>query len=440
MRVARQWFLPLVACILAAGWFGMFGHLFTGGTARPIDVIAAAIFGLAMLGGIAGAYANANRIIRMAERGELRTGLLWKRDREWMEPKRPDSEAVSTPSRGRGGRPGSGFLILWVVITLLCLVAATYFQLHRDGATSTVAQGGEKGPVAGKVTYAEFVEQVKAEPSPCAPLLAGSGKLAQSADRQALNRALKQALLCKIRRPSYQRAKASRDHAFLLDKGQPFPEEGLIRRLRLRLAELRPVPEGVSVLPVPAAKQPPAIDGSVDAQEWQGALELPVRRTRILVRLLADRERLYLALSVPEETQQHNYSSLQVIWHEGLSPWLEEAYQFVYGQGYANSGCRISPLKWPDPPLPGGFSKEERWKGFRLNECGLFTSSRGASSLSPHRVYEYALDRAEAGLPAGHPFPLRLVVETAPQQQGQRSYIGPLNPHGKGWSVWLYLP
>ncbi len=450
LRQARPWIAGVAALLLTGVWYSIFGDLLQGETRDRTGQIMGAVFGFFFIAGFVLFLRNLDRVIRLAESGKLpvhrESPASTRREAEERRP-----ELAPTPRRTRTAG-GGGIPFGWILVVLICVAAAAYVQFggggkNREatpGSTSRQTQTGQRSRATTvpprQEAWQAFAERVRAEPSPCPVLLARMEEFSRSGDAATLNQALREALECKIRRPSYQEAKAARDRRYLLDLGQPFPEERLIRRLRDRLAQLRPVPEGVEPLAVPEAGKAPLIDGAIGEAEWRGALEIPVEGTRSRLRLLADGERLYLALSVPEETREDNYSSLQVIWHQGLSPWLREAYQFVYGRGYANSGCRISDVKWPGPPPPGGFPAEERWKGFRLNECGLFTGSRGASSLAPHRIYEFSLERGEAGLPSGHPFPLRLVVETAPGEEGRRNYIGPMRPFGEGWSRWVTLP
>ncbi len=451
LRQARPWIAVIAALTLSGMWYAIFGDLLHGGGADRMGLVFGLIFGLFFVAGFVASLYNLERIIRLAESGRLpgreKQPLPGRGEEDIVRP-----ETAPPPRRRARSSGGGGIPIGWILLVVICVAAAAYIEFgagagdreSASGSASRQSQAGRQGrsttAPSREEAWQAFVERVRSEPSPCPVLLARMEQLVRADDVTALNRALREALECKIRRPSYQEAKAARDRLYLLDLGQPFPEERLIRRLRDRLVLLRAVPEGVEVRRVPAAVRPPVIDGKIGEKEWTGALEVPVRGTRVRLRLLADPQRLYLALSVPEENSADNYSSLQVIWHQGLSPWLKQAYQFVYGRGYANSGCRISGVKWPDPPPPGGFPRAERWKKYRLNECGLFTGSRGASSLSPYRIYEFSLDRHEAGLPSGHPFPLRLVVETAPGQERQRNYVGPLRPSGEGWTLWVSLP
>ncbi len=289
-----------------------------------------------------------------------------------------------------------------------------------------------------------LARQIGDSPSPCPELLAMEASLAHSNDRVTLERRLKEALLCKIQRPEYQLARAER----LLDLGPPFPEEAFIRTLRNRLAQMRPPPANTEIYKVPLVSTRPTVDGILQANEWSDALTLEPPGTRTRVLLIADRHRLYVAADVGDQTTPHPWNSLRLILHDQLSPWMDEEYVFVYGRGSVNSGCRISGVKWPDPP-PGGFSDQDRWKRYRLNECGLYHQARGNSTLQGHRMYEVSLDLEEAGIPHDHPFPLRLEIEDTPLESidpatgrrrfQHRRYIGTLSPNGDRWLIWLML-
>jgi len=378
-------------------------------------------------------------------------------------PRKPDIP-VTTPSRqtarvSRRTRRGSGITRLTIFALIGALViwqpwkreslpdlVMRLFKTAPDqaGTNETGTQTAESSRTSRVESYQTFSNQVENTPSPCANLLAMEYTLVQFGEQDQIDQRMKEALLCKIQRTDYQMAKTGR----LLDRGQPFPEERFIRALISRLTELRPPPGGLPIQTIPVIAMPPAIDGTITPGEWDGAitLDVPDSHTRIL--LAAHQDRLYLAADVRDETTSDAWDSLRLILHQHLSPWLDEEYIFVYGRGNVNSGCRISQVKWPHPPPPGGFPDAEGWKRYRLNECGLYHQVQGGSTFEDHRVYEVSLDLAETSIPQGHPFPLRLEIETAPEYSSDtatgkrrfshRNYLGPLRP-GNPWKIWLML-
>ncbi len=352
-------------------------------------------------------------------------------------------------SRPARPREEGSWLPLFLILVLGAL-AAWWMWPAREEAPRAPGRNAPKEKLLsdGEQAWRAFLEEVRAEPSPCPGLGDEVEKALEEGTAEVLHGLLRKALICKITRPSYQKAKADR-RWFLLDRGQPFPEEAMIRRLRDRLIEMRRPPEGTAVHPLPRLSRPPVIDGFIE-ETWEEALALPVPGTATRILLAADEKHLYLAADVADQTRKSPYDSLRLILHRGLSPWLSESYVFVYGEGYANSGCRISQVKWPGPPPPGGFPREERWKAFRLNECGLFAGKvKGGSRLGDHRQYELALDRKAAGILPGAAFPLGVEIERAPEEaidpksgrrrMIRRRYIGPLSPSG-GWEVWVRAP
>ncbi|RMG46018.1 MAG: hypothetical protein D6718_06215, partial [Acidobacteria bacterium] len=321
-------------------------------------------------------------------------GALWVWSQNGRPPAKPEMPARTSPSRpaGAGAVPAR--------------------SAERHGSSSSVHTA----------------------PGPCPGLADEIEEAIGGGERDRLDSALRKALTCKIQREDYAAYRRA-------ERGlQDFPEERWAQRIRTRLVSLRRPPSGTPAPPVPHLARPVTVDGIVRPGEWDGAAALPVPETATRVFLGDDGERLLVAADVPEEITPGGFDSLRLVLHPGLSSWQSEEYLFVYKDGTASTGCRISAVRWPGEPPPGGFAGPDRWKNFRLNECGLYGPPEAASRLEGHRAYELAIPWRDIGVEAGAAFALALEIETDPvtdldpstgkRRFRQRRYVGRLGMDG----------
>ncbi|GIW40777.1 MAG: hypothetical protein KatS3mg076_1354 [Candidatus Binatia bacterium] len=328
---------------------------------------------------------------------------------------------------------------IWLVVPILLVVAATWvwkqMELERirerEASRRQIAEEAEaRRPVA-----------PLPEPgsSPCPNLLAEIARVGEAVSEDALE-ALFQ---CKMRRPHYQRLRSDSrlEQRAFAERLQPlwYPEERAVRQVVLALAARRTPPDGVEVHAVPELAEPPRIDGVPDEPAWSRALSLglpgasPAARSRL--RLGWHDGALYAAVIVaaedlPPGVDIAKRASLALLLQPGLSRWLDYQYFFVYADGphgYASHGCRIAErVRFPERPPPGGWPEEERWKGIRFNECGLFAVEGGAglTEAGRARTFEARVTLEDAGIDARHPFTLGARAEVAQHYIGDdfRSY------------------
>jgi hypothetical protein len=171
---------------------------------------------------------------------------------------------------------------------------------------------------------------------------------------------------------------------------------------RHRLAAARMAPNEQSVLAIPRIAAP-IIDGQISADEWRGALRLPLTPESLgsIGYIASDGHYLYLAGDVPADTTATGYDQFRFWFHLGLSPWLENERAFVDGSGSVNV-LRSVRFPWGEYPARS------------RTDWHVYQHARSASRVAGHRRFELALDLKEAGITPGIPFPAWLEIEGDP--------------------------
>lgn len=174
---------------------------------------------------------------------------------------------------------------------------------------------------------------------------------------------------------------------------------------RARLAARRTAPDGAEVLTVPVLDRAPAIDGRIDAAEWQGALRLTMAGGdgQSQLSLFSDGRRLYLAGEAPADATAAGYDQFRFWFHLDLSPAMPYERAFLDGSGGVNV-MRSVVFPWGRDPA----HHRTDWRTHR--------KAHGASTADGHRRYEMALDLDESGLFRGVPFAAFVDIEGDPQR------------------------
>jgi hypothetical protein len=248
-------------------------------------------------------------------------------------------------------------------------------------------------------------------------------ELAYPALRQAFDRAFH----AKLKNPDYV--------ALLRFKGIPqgfhdFPEEAEVKALRARIARaIRPAAGTVPVVIPEIDHDLPLIDGRLTHGEWSNAIELDTGGTRGSTRflLLADRERLFFACSVPDDTTGQTFDQLRVYFHLRIVPELENERIHIDGTGDTRALRQTNIPRTdaiPDEP-------EQRLRNLALSDWNIYRTASGASQVVGHRQYEGSVALSEVGLTREVPFPKRWEVEIDPSRDAQgrlvtRNYAGQL--------------
>ncbi|RMG15009.1 MAG: DUF3592 domain-containing protein [Deltaproteobacteria bacterium] len=339
---------------------------------------------------------------------------------------------------------------LWIAAPILLVSLGLWAFRHRalepapdPRGTTRAARHTPHAPPAPRPIPAPATPPLpEPGPSPCPGLLAKVEAQPAAPEEATLRRLLE----CKMRRPHYQhlrRDSALQRRAFAA-RSQPqwYPEERAIRRTLLALAATRRPPPGTEVHPVPHLSRAPTLDGRVEETPWGEALSLPLpglpEGARSRLRLGWHGDALYLAVELapadrPDAARDARRSALRVDLQPGLSRWLDSQYFFVYlrqGRSEAGEGCRIAEaLTFPEPPPEGGWPPEERWKGIRFNECGLFAvdAAAGVETDAQGRRwerYEARVALADAAIERGHPFTLDVEVQVGLQSVGAGTRTG----------------
>lgn len=175
---------------------------------------------------------------------------------------------------------------------------------------------------------------------------------------------------------------------------------------RSRLAAQRATPDGTPVHAVPLLARAPTIDGAIGADEWQGALILPMTQGdgRAQVRLLSDGRRLFLAGEAPADTTASGYDQFRFWFHLHLSPAMPYERAFLDGSGGEVNVMRSTVFPRGDNP---DFMRTD-WRTHAL--------ARGASTFDGFRRYEMSLDLDESGLHRGVAFPAFIDIEGDPEK------------------------
>jgi hypothetical protein len=175
---------------------------------------------------------------------------------------------------------------------------------------------------------------------------------------------------------------------------------------RSRLAAQREAPVGAAVHAVPIHAPAPTIDGVFAADEWQGALILPMTEGdgRATVRLLSDGVRLFLAGEAPADTTAAGYDQFRFWFHLHLSPAMPYERAFLRGSGGDVNVMRSVVFPWGGKPE------------FQRTDWYTHGLARGASTVDGYRRYEMVLDLAEAGLHRGVAFPAFFDIEGDPEK------------------------
>ncbi|GIX30697.1 MAG: hypothetical protein KatS3mg124_1169 [Porticoccaceae bacterium] len=329
---------------------------------------------------------------------------------------------------------------IWLVIPILLITAGLWSwhwmeteRLRQSPEPRSPAAGGSAAVASPPVPQpdlsgsAEPAADLRPGPSLCADRVAAALPAPDAASEDTL----RDLLLCKMHRPHYQRLRRDPEFArrVLRHRHQRdlYPEEQAVRALLLARAARRTPPEGALLQVVPALPEPPRVDGRLEENVWSAALQSPLpgaphgRRSRLLLGWHGDR--LYAAVIIPAAdlpptTSVGSRASWALLLQPGLSPWLDYQYFFVYaqrdGSGYAGDGCRVaSQVVYDEPPPPGGWSSQERWKAVRFNECHLFPAEGGAAldAVAQARTFEASVSLEDAAIDPHHPFTLDSWVE-----------------------------
>jgi hypothetical protein len=150
----------------------------------------------------------------------------------------------------------------------------------------------------------------------------------------------------------------------------------------------------------------PTVDGVIGADEWQGALILPLVEGdgKAQVWLLSDGARLFLAGEAPADTTATGYDQFRFWFHLNLSPAMPYERAFLSGSGGDVNVMRSVVFPWGGNP---DFQRTD-WRTHGL--------ARGASTVDGRRRYEMALDLVESGLHRGVPFPAFFDIEGDPEK------------------------
>ncbi len=340
---------------------------------------------------------------------------------------------VSTPGRARGR---------WFWALALALLGAGAWWAWTD-TTQEQARPGQPPPQAARPQPTPPAPPPEAAleapgPSPCPERLAQVERLGGDVPEDLL----KALLECKMLRPHYQRLRADHRLAYRVFRAHPqaqlYPEERAAREVLLALARRRAPAAGATVHAVPRLAEAPRVDGVLDEAVWRAALTLPLPGAPAgapsRMRLGWHGDALYAAVTVsagdlPDPDAIDQRGSLSLLLQPGLSRWLDYQYFFVYAngrRGYPGEGCRVAKnLRFPQPAPPGGWPEAERWKGVRLNECGLFWPE-GQAGLDPAggtRVFEARVSFEDAAIDPDTPFTLSARVEVAQHYLGDRSRV-----------------
>ncbi len=113
-------------------------------------------------------------------------------------------------------------------------------------------------------------------------------------------------------------------------------EEQWVRKARDEIVRARKAPPNVRVLTVPRAKFAPSLDGHIDAEEWLGALRIPLDPAAggAALQLLAYGGQLYLAAHAPADKTEEGFDQFRFWFHINLSPYLTSERVFLAGKGW----------------------------------------------------------------------------------------------------------
>jgi hypothetical protein len=197
-------------------------------------------------------------------------------------------------------------------------------------------------------------------------------------------------------------------------------EELPIREFRNRIALTRRAPAGAKVLTIPKAPAPPKLDGIIDAQEWRGALIIPLEPAdrRAVAFLMTHGGRIYLAGQAPRDKTATGFDQFRFWYHLDLSPYFVNEKTSLDGRDKTT----IRVLRWTRVPVAaGGFADSPAPETLRDDvDWGVYAGVQGASVVEGFRQYEMSIDLAEAGLAPGMPFPAYLEIEGDPIYEGNK--------------------
>jgi hypothetical protein len=219
---------------------------------------------------------------------------------------------------------------------------------------------------------------------------------------------LAQMIGMKFYNPEYAAALNARGQ---IPKSFHLPEEQWLRKARDEIAKARRAPEGVRALAIPRARQAPTLDGRIYADEWAGALRLPLEPAgSAAVLLMAYGGQLYLAAHAFADKTDDGYDQFRFWFHLDLSPYLRSERVLLAGKGWLAQLRNVAMPPDTEPlvesPDPGKLKQKTDWN--------IFERSRGASRVEGYRQYELSVDMTEAGFFPGVPFPAYFEIEGDP--------------------------
>ncbi len=217
-------------------------------------------------------------------------------------------------------------------------------------------------------------------------------------------------------------------------------EEQWVRKARDEIVRARKAPPNVRVLTVPRAKFAPSLDGHIDAEEWLGALRIPLDPAAggAALQLLAYGGQLYLAAHAPADKTEEGFDQFRFWFHINVSPYLTSERVFLAGKGWF-AQLREAPKPPDTEPL---LESPDPAKLKQRTDWGIFERTRGASRVEGYRQYELAVDMAEAGFFAGVPFPAFFEIEGDPVRDAggkfkARTILGTAGSQAQ--PLWLHI-
>jgi hypothetical protein len=264
-------------------------------------------------------------------------------------------------------------------------------------------------------------DPVKPQPAPpatAAPAPPAPTPAPAAAGPETDHTRLGRAIVRKFENPEFAAARSKR--GVLPPPSHGMAEELPIRALRDRIALARHAPPGAKVLTIPKAPAPPNLDGIVDAPEWRGALVVPLEpaERRAVAFLMTHGGRIYLAGQAPRDTTPTGFDQFRFWYHLDLSPYFVNEKTTLDGRG----GARMLVLRWTRVPIAAGVFLDSPPRNSLRDDVdwGVYAGVQGASVVQGFRQYEMSIDLAEAGLPAGVPFPAFIEIEGDPVYEGDR--------------------
>lgn len=243
----------------------------------------------------------------------------------------------------------------------------------------------------------------------------------------------------KLANPSYVERKSQSG----LPKGfQNFAEEYQIKQVRANIAKELKLPPNQSARLIPLNLNTDiSIDGSIQALEWQSALQIPLTNDGVqtTIYLQANKEWLFLAADVPADITAKGYDQFRFYFHVDIDPVIRNERIHV-GRSVTQKlgGIRQTTIRWQgDAPK----NNDERWKKYRISDWRIFQFAKGASTMKQHRQFEAKINLQESGLFVGSPFPVFIEIETDPiYENGKfkaRQYLGKLGEQKN--PIWLLI-